>query len=118
MIFGAPCARRCLHFLASSTGIFKSSVYNTFFKMQSSSLTNLAMFYLHSLTCKTIEFFIQCCIFILQSVKVAINLHLCLQAKIGIFKSSCKPPGSPSIDQHALAARPHQCNSSFKAGMY
>ena len=38
--------------LASLTGIFKSSVCNTFFKMQSLSLTSLAMFYLHSLTCK------------------------------------------------------------------
>ena len=55
----AFCTRHSPHFLYTfDTGNLKSSVFNIFFKMQSSSLKNVAIFYLHSSTCKKIEFLI------------------------------------------------------------
>ena len=61
----------------------------------SSSLPNVAMIYLNCSTCKKIS-----SSDLHSSLKVGINLHLCLQAEIGIFKPSRKPQGL--------------CSSSFK----
>ena len=55
-VLGLPAHDAVFIFFTYLTGLFKSSVFN-FFKMHSSSLANVAMFYLHSSTRKKIKFF-------------------------------------------------------------
>ena len=96
-------------FFASLTGILKFSAFNIsnfniqhwglqhFFKIQSSSFTNLAIFYLHSATCQKIEFNTTC-VFILQW-RLEQTFIYKLQATIGIFKSIWKPARSPYMQE-------------------
>ena len=96
-------------FFASLTGILKFSAFNIskfniqhwglqhFFKMQSSSFTNLAIFYLHSATCQKIEFNTTY-IFILQW-RLEQTFIFVFQATIGIFKSIWKPARSPYMQE-------------------
>ena len=76
-------------------GLFKSSVYNFFLKMHSSSLTNVAMFYLHSSTWKKIEFFH---IFNLQCRLEQIFIFI-FKLKLTSSNLPENPQGAPIIKQ-------------------
>ena len=54
---GAPRTRRGLHFLHIFNRALQIFSLQTCFILRSSSSTNVAMFYLHSSTCKKIKFF-------------------------------------------------------------
>ena len=88
-IIGPPCTRCNLHFLC----IFDMDLQSSrFFKMQSSSLSNVATLYLHSSTCEKLS-----SSHLHSSMSVGENLHLCLQPRIGIIKCSWEPAGSPIV---------------------